>query len=561
MADSTADSTAIIIVDATSWDYIAPDATGVTNVEAAAANMLVNDFSDTSEPMLSQATTIFNQLEGIKNLISGYSPSDYTPDALLNTLTQQSLNAAFESSAWLASKDGLVAIQNIQNNCEVMKEVGKYVDASSMIDSMKGGILGDAMDAIGNVTSQFKIDFPSLSLPEFEIGKQLSDLINTGRSAFDSIKTSTESAVSDVIAHGKGGLAKAQAAINKAGAAVDGAIEVIESGISSLAPGLKILDGLINCTDAIGGAAYAGKADQMIDRANDIFNKAGVESDPTSPNFGEFDENSFLDSIGGLTPSQKSGILKGTNTYMQATNNALLVADKAQQSAKTAQEWEKSTSSLQGGGNKESTAQKSNYVSDNVKVEVKVPAIPGGAKAKTETPTTIPTPVPSTAAPTPAAPKIIPFTNLIDHIRIEIDAEHQYNFFDPNHLEYPDYKNLCMNHLPPGGVEEQYVRDRKIVGVCRVGSFSRTYSSDDTNLTGKATVVFSWSINEQTNRGCGGVAKGQYYFGPFSGAVTSNIETLVVTSAIKDAIRNIVLTGNTIDKGAGYFLALLFQKT
>ena len=558
MADSTADSTAIIIIDATSWDYIATDNTGITNVEAAAANMLVNDFSDSSETMLTQANSIFEQLEGIKSLISGISPSDYTPDALLDTLTQQSLNAAFASSSWLTTKDGLADVQNIQNNCEVMKQVSKYVDTSSMIDSMKGGILGDAMNAISDVTSKFKIDFPSLSLPEFEIGKQLSDLINTGRSVYDSIKTSAESAVSDVIAHGKGGLAKAQSAINKAGAAVDGAIEVVESGISSLGPGLKILDGLINCTDSIGGAAYAGKADQMIDRANDIFDKAGVESDPASPNFGEFDENSFFDSIGGLTPSQKSKILKGANTYMQASNNALLVADKAQKSAETAQEWEKSTSSLSGGGNKESSAQKSNYVSDNVKVEVEIPAVPGGAKASTQTATTQPEPPANTTAPTQEAPRIIPFINLVKEIEVKVN-DTSYNDYDPDGLEFPDYKSMCMNLLPPGGVEEQYAQGKELVGSFAIGKC--TAEIGVSNIESKAICAFAWSINEKTNRGVSGINIGKYYFGPFSGGVSDNVVNMTVTSAVKEAIRHMVLPGDTTDKGASYFLELLFKNT
>lgn len=454
--DSTADSTAVIIVvDATSWDYIAPDSTGVSPVQAATANTLINDFSDSSEPMLTQSTAIFDQLEGIKNLISGYSPSDYTPTALLDTLTQQSLDASFSSAAWLTASDNIQNVQAIKQDCDVLNKVGKYVDTGSMIDSMKGGVLKDAMDAISGVTDQFKVDFPSLSLPEFEIGKQLSDLANTGRSLYEDVATSFSEAVSDVIEHGKGGLAKATAAIAKEGAAVGGAIMAAESGIASLAEPMKILDGMINCVDAVGGGPFASQTDQMIDRADDIYGKLGVESDPNSPNFGEFDETVFLDSIGGLTPEQKSGLKKGLNTYNKASNNAVGIVEKAKDSATTAKEWEKSTSSLSSGGKDESPAKKSSYVTDNVKVEVEVPAVPGGAKATTVEPTPTPVAPPPVIASAPAPTAGTPYKDLIKSYDVFLEQlpYSNYLFFDPNEKGFEQYKADMTKLVPEGKTE------------------------------------------------------------------------------------------------------------
>jgi hypothetical protein len=481
MADSTADSTAIIIIDATSWDYIASDTTGVSAVQAATANTLINDFSDSSEPLLTQATAIFEELEDIKNLISGYSPSDYTPDALLDTLTQQSLDASFKSSAWLTASDNIQQIQAVKQECNVLGELSKYADTGSFIDSMKGGVLKDAMDAIGGVADQFKLDFPSLSLPEFEIGKRLSDLVNTGRSLYDDVATSFSEAVSDVIEHGKGGLAKATAAINKQGGAVDGAIEAIEGGLTSMAEPMRILDGMINCVDSVGGGPFAGKTDQMIDRANDIYDKTGVVSDPNSPNFGEFDEATFFNSIGGLTPDQQSKLKKGLNTYNKASNNAVGVVEKAKATAETSKEWEKSTSSLFGGGNKESTERKSNYVTDNVKVEVDVPAIPGGSPASTITPT--PKPVaPPTPPPLPAATSGTSYRDLIVSYEVVVQDGSNYLDYDPEMLGFPDYKSLAIRAIPPGKTQNPkelkvYVVLGKVIH--QVGTIENIFTEDD----------------------------------------------------------------------------------
>lgn len=475
-----ADSTATIIVDATSWDYIASDTTGVSAVQAATANTLVNDFSDSSEPLLTQATAIFEELEDIKNLISGYSPSDYTPDALLDTLTQQSLDASFKSSAWLTASDSIQDIQAVKQECNVLGELSKYADTGSFIDSMKGGVLKDAMDAIGGVADQFKLDFPSLSLPEFEIGKRLSDLVNTGRSLYDDVATSFSEAVSDVIEHGKGGLAKAVAAISKQGAAVDGAIEAIEGGLTSMAEPMRILDGMINCVDSIGGGPFADKTDQMIDRANDIYDKTGVESDPNSPNFGEFDEATFFNSIGGLTPDQQSKLKKGLNTYNKAANNATGVVDKAKATAETSKEWEKSTSSLSSAGKKESTERKSNYVTENVKVEVDVPAIPGGSPS---TITPAPTPVaPPTPPSLPAATSGTPYRDLIVSYEVTLQAGSNYLDYDPNTLGYEKYKAVATRAIPSG--KTQNPKDLKVIILIgsvthKVGTIENIFTEDE----------------------------------------------------------------------------------
>jgi hypothetical protein len=473
MADSTS------VIDATSFIFVS-DETGVTEIASATANTLVNDFSDQSEPVLTKSTVIFNQMEDIKADISAIPPSSFTPPGLLDSFTGQALNQSFASSSWLTADDAIQNVQAIKQKCAVLNEVTKYVDTSSMIDGMKGGVLKDAMDAIGNVADQFKIDFPSLDLPELGIGKALSDLANVGRSIYDKVEDSFSGPVSDIIEHGKGGLAKAQGAIDKASAAVDGAISVVEGKIASMAGPLKMLDKLTDCVDAVGGSEFAGKTDQMIDRSNEIYDKLGVESDPNSSNFGEFDENSFLDSIGGLSSTHKSNIKKTMNTYNKASNNAGGAVEKAKEASKLSQD--KSISSLSSGAKDDSTERKKDFVDENVKVEVDVPAIPGGAPATTIVPTPATVPPSSTAQAAPPAAVGTPYKDLVVEYEILLASGSNYLNFDPTTLGYEQYKADLTKFVPQGVTSNPH--DLKVVLIIgtviqQVGTIKNIFTEDD----------------------------------------------------------------------------------
>jgi len=472
MADSTA------VIDTTSFIYV--DQTGVASVTTATANTLVNDFSDQSQTMLTKATAIFGQLEDIKDLISSYAPSDFTPPALMDQFTQQALNTSFGSSAWLTAEDAIQNVQAVKQKCSVLNEVTKYADTSSMIDSLKGGVLKDAADAIKNVADQFKFDFPGLQLPESDIGKRLSDIANTGRGLYDKVSTEFNEAVSDVIEHGKGGLAKAQGAIDKASAAVDGAVSVVEGAIASMAGPLKMLDKMTNCVDAIGGSAFAGQTDQMIGRSDEIFGKLNVETDPNSPNFGEFDETTYLDSIGGLTPDIKSNIKKSMNMSNKATNNAVGVVEKAKAASKLSQDT--SVSSLSSAATNTSTEQKKNFVVDNVKVEVDVPAVPGGA------PASVITPVPATVSPartdqtTPPAPAGTEYSNLVVEYEVLLLQGSNYLDYDPTMIGYNRYKSVATRVIPKGKTQNPKDLIVKIVlgnVIHEVGTYSNIFGEDD----------------------------------------------------------------------------------
>ena len=455
------------------------DATAITQIETAVADTLINDFSDQSKTLETKSSSLLAQAERIKDEISSIDPSKFTPPSVLDDYTGQALNASYESSAWLMAEDATQQIQAVKQRCPVLNEASKYVDTGALIDSMEGGVLKGAMDALDNKLDEFKINFPHLEFPELAIGKKLSSLFNTGRSPFDSVATSFSGAVNDVIEHGKAGLAKAKAAIDKAGAAVDGAVTVAEGALASLVGPLKMLDQLTNCVDTLGGVEYVGKTQQMIDQSNEIFDKLGIESDPNSPNFGEFDETSYLDSIGGLTSSQKSNIKKSMNMYNKASNNAAGVVEKAKERAKLVQD--KSTSSLSGGSTI-TTERKKNFVDENVKVEIEIPAIPGKAPAKTETPQAEEVPPAPANVPSKPAAAGIAYADMVKSYEVTITGTNYLNF-DPTLKGIEQYKADLIRAIPMGvtTTEAKDLRMEMVMGnvTHKIKTVSSFFGEDD----------------------------------------------------------------------------------
>jgi hypothetical protein len=580
MSDSTA------IIDTTAFIYIppVPDATGATTVELVAANSLTNEFSNQSAPLENQANKVSSSLDSIKNSISGISPGDYTPAELLDSLATQSLDAAFKSTAWLVGENSLADLQDVKARCVVFGSS----DLSEMVGDMASGVLDDAMGAIDDVADSMKSDFPGLSIPELGIAKSLSDIINTGRTAFDQTKTAFSGAVSSALEHGKAGLAIAENAISKVGAAVTDALTVDKSTITAITGALKGLDDMINCADSLGGSALSSKTTEMVDKSNEIFDKLGVESDPNSLNFGEFDENAYLDSIGGMTSQQKSNVLKLTNVYNKSTNNAGTAVDKAKRDSKPSIEFEKSTSSLATGSNQAKVEDKVNYVVENTPVVVEVPPVPVVAaqaptaisptvtpatKSKSATstsPVPIPTAIISTAAPAIQKPKVILFSNLFERIALNV-VNGNYDDFDPDHVGIPKYQAALMSLMPPGGIEETKIGTKVVVGLIGIGQCEADYStiSSSINWSTEAQVVFSWAIAYGPNQpyntflsnrgvGAGGVIDGSAWEGPFSGQRHKdvNAERDTMIEAVLDAIYTMKLVGGKTDK----YMKILFEK-
>ncbi len=97
--DATSDTTAIIIIDST--------ASNVENMTATVANSLVEDFAAGMGPIAFKCDKLAGQTNGIRDLISGMTPSK--PD-FLDMLLANAMNAAYQSSAWATAAGAADAI-------------------------------------------------------------------------------------------------------------------------------------------------------------------------------------------------------------------------------------------------------------------------------------------------------------------------------------------------------------------------------------------------------------------------------------------------------------------
>ena len=124
--DATSDTTAIIIIDST--------ASNVENMTATVANSLVEDFAAGMGPIAFKCDKLAGQTNGIRDLISGMTPSK--PD-FLDMLLANAMNAAYQSSAWATAAGAADAIKGVLDRCEYFQEaadkVAKYADPSKFI--------------------------------------------------------------------------------------------------------------------------------------------------------------------------------------------------------------------------------------------------------------------------------------------------------------------------------------------------------------------------------------------------------------------------------------------
>ena len=436
------------------------DSTAITNIELAAASTIVSDFNKKIAGIRSISSSTSAKYDGIKNSIADISPVDFTPPAVFQITTDDAVNKAFESSAWLTAQDAGAKIQEIQTRCSFLEEI----PLGGMVEKMRGGVLDDAVNAAGDAIQKAK-DELGLSMPEFGIGKALSDIVNKGRAAYEAVEDSLSGAISDVLETGKAGLAKAQAVEDQIEAAVDTGKKMIQKGLAELGPGLRKLDEMINCMDAVGGGPVSSETDQMIDALNDVYAKAGVKDDPNQTSFGEFDDQAFFNSIPGITSDQKSNILKATNGYDKTKNNASKAVDKAKDMAES-DTTPKSVSALVG-GTPDSIASKKDDIKEKAEVKFDtpatppIPAAPGRpeepAKPAEETPAPAPAPVEAQNAFEKMAKSIPPdlFTWRGSIISIEPDETDmsQYLSYDPDRVNYPRFKTDLFLEIPLGGTE------------------------------------------------------------------------------------------------------------
>jgi len=443
-----------------------PDSTSIQNVEIAVASTLVSDFNKKMSSIKSLSLNTTSKYSSIQNQIASISPVDFTPPAIFQATTDTATNTAFESSSWLMAEDAGAKIQEVTSRCDILEDV----PLGAAIEKMRGGVLDDAKKAASDAIEAAKEQL-GLSMPEFAIGETLSDIVNKGRAAYEAAEDALQESVSDILESGKAGLAKAQAVIDQVGGAVSEGKKMIQKGLETLTPALKKLDEIINCMDAVGGEAVVGQTDEMIDSLNTVYDQTQVHSDPSSPTFGEFDSDTFFSQIPGITPDQKSNLLKATNSYDKIKNNSSKVVDKAKDFAEK-DTTKKSVSAL-AGGSEDSITEKKTNIKKKTEVVFDTPATPAiPAAPATETSPARPAqpaqPAEETPAPEPAVvpvpdnkaavqededlvPNVTTWKNLVKEIEVDETDMAVYLSYDPNRENYPRFKTDFIEILPLGG--------------------------------------------------------------------------------------------------------------
>lgn len=476
MSDGTA---WINLSDTTSYVYVI-DTTGVTDVEAATAETLISDFNSTANPLENKATVVQQSFGFIKDDMSRIDPSDYTPESVMDAFTDQALNAGYVSSAWLQGKDGLREINKITTRCSILgnAKLPKYGDIARVIENTRKGVIKKAADVIDDVANDIAETFGK-EIAESAIGKTLSEIVNVGRSVFDKAFSGNQlGPVSDVLESAKAGIAKAR------------------STLSKIAGPLRDLDSLLECVNAIGGAAYAVQTDEMIDRTQSMYDKMYMHSDPALPNFGEFDQDAFMSGV-TLPPLVKSNVLKSANLQNKVNNNASLVVDRAVEAAKPVVK--KSTSSLAPNNDSLTNPDKRTYVESNIQVTTTTEAVPAvkGREAEPPIETDAPEPQKVPVAETPNEPQEqppdkVPINSLVTETEF-IDGDGTYTLFDPGGVGIPGILAKAYDIIPESYSSTPEAQMKITVEAQLISTEKKTLGSESYNILWIGILLVTYS--------------------------------------------------------------------
>jgi hypothetical protein len=427
--DATADTTAIIIIDSTSTD--------AENLSATVAYGLVNDFNGFMGPIGAKCDQLGGQMDRIKDQISGIG-QNYTPGGVFNNGVANGLNEAYNSSKWAQAKDVVSKAQDIMNKCSFFKEMApempKYDDPFKQIKSL-GKAAAEKAEAAADAAIDKIKNSSGYQFLEAQIGKSIAAITNTGRAVYDKVEEAVEdveAAISPVIEYGKSAISQTQTAL------------------SSATKELAKMDKLIDCLSSIGGPDFSPQLDEMMDQMNCYYDKLGVFDDPKLPNFGEFDVDNYINSIGSVHPEAAQNIKKSINMYSKAKNNAEGAIAKATDISK------KSKSVTAPGASATSAAAKAEDISNKSKTVQVIPGIPGKTEDKTvEVPE--PAPIeepPPTEPPLPPIPKV-PLSKYITSKKFTVDPGNvYYDFADPDYAQEGMFLSMCYSLIQGVSIEE-----------------------------------------------------------------------------------------------------------
>ena len=180
MADSTAfiDSTSI---DATAFIYVDDSTSAITAAESATAQSLVDNFNAQVGPMEKQGKQAEASFNSVIDFLSSTNPLDFTPENLIDDFTRQALDASYASSSWMKGAAALNEVGGIKGKCSLFSSLSappKYGDLARQVESMRTGVVDNALSAISDVAASFAEQI-GRSIPELSSAKKLSDTSNT----------------------------------------------------------------------------------------------------------------------------------------------------------------------------------------------------------------------------------------------------------------------------------------------------------------------------------------------------------------------------------------------
>jgi len=457
MADATA--SIWLDIDATAYVYT-DDTTGVTYAEAATVESIILDFDGIATAMEVKAKATQSLFSSIKDDISSIDPSDYTPSNIMDAFTNQGLNAGYGVTGWLQNPTAASDMTKIADKCGLLSDSNnpKYGDIARKIESVKKGVVKKVTDIVDDVASDIA-EQAGKTIQEWGIGKRLSALVNPGYSIFDNVFSGNQ--------------------LGPLKAVLDGAKGLIPKGTGTLGNmkfDLSDLDKMIECTNAIGGSAYAPQVDEMIGRTQSIYDKSYMLSDPSLPTFGEFDSEAFLNDI-AVPDLVKDNIIKSTNLNNKIANNAGLAADKAVEGAKDVVE--KSTSSLSENSESVPVDQKRENAETNTTITTTTEKIPATKGREPEPAETVEQEAPAQApvvevdtSPQELPSDKVPWKSLVTSIEVQ-DPHGSYASVDPGGAGIPKIKDEVLRSLVPFGFTTQDDLELRVVIIIGTGGYQK----------------------------------------------------------------------------------------
>ncbi len=424
-----ADSTSCVCYDGT----VCVDSTAciVDPFEGAVAGALYDSFNASMGATSTRCAEVGSTLNDIKGRISACSQSDPTK---VDGVVQAGLSAAVGTLTWAYDSDMASRASNIFNRCSAAAE--EFADSSAMVaklsDNMKDIANTANKDAMADYKKNLPQDTTGTDFSEIELGKELTDLVGVGRTVADPVITPSD-IITDTIRTGLGKLNKTR------------------TGLSDITAELGRMDSLISCVSDIGGLGVASQVDEMIGQLDCMYNNVGCFNDPSLPNYGEFDVETFLST---QAPVKASNVKKGMNLSSKVNSSAEAASDTASASIAPP------SNTAFNGPPQDSISTKKVDMEIKSKTIFTVPAQKKTPEKEVEMPPPPPAVIPEVveAEPPPPPPELYPLSKFFK--RIDDVYNTDYDAIDPNHTLANGFHADLLNGIK--SYQVRYTPDKEL---------------------------------------------------------------------------------------------------